>query len=119
MAERSDKRDAEKRARKRLLVRFMAETDREQRTRTAFTGNLSEHGMLLKTQHIHRPGTLLAVEVETPEGTYMLAGRVVWAKRVPPRLAQISSSSMGIYFRSPGPEWAEFCKAWKNTEAEG
>ncbi len=109
MAQESNTRS--KRARKRLVVRFSAEGGEE--TRTAFTANLSEHGILLKTRYIHPPGTLLSLEVQGPETTFAIAGRVVWVKRVPARLSQVTSSSMGIYFKDPGPEWAEFSQLWK------
>jgi hypothetical protein len=82
--------------------------------RTAFTGNLSENGILLKTNHVFPPGTVLQLEVKREEGDLPMVGRVVWVKKVPVRLAQVMTSSMGLYITDPGPEWSDFCKAWKS-----
>lgn len=113
MAHEQDKRTVEKRARKRLMVRFTPETGGA--TRTAFTGNLSANGVLLKTHYVQAPGTILSVEIQSPDTIYHLTGRVVWVKRSPARLAQVTSSSMGIYFKEPSPEWSEFAIQWKAT----
>jgi hypothetical protein len=38
--------------------------------------------------------------------------RVVWAKKVPPQLAHILGSGMGICFIDPAPEWIQFYEQW-------
>ena len=48
------------RHRKRVMVRFGPEAPEK----TAFTANLSVHGLLLQTNHVHAPGTMLQVEVD-------------------------------------------------------
>ena len=97
------------RHRKRVMVRF----GDEKPDRTAFTANLSVNGVLLQTNHIFHPGTILQVEIRPPEGsTFLLAGRVVWGKKVPPRLQSVKSCTMGLYFKDPPPEWTEFCQGW-------
>jgi len=97
------------RYRKRVLVRFGPESAEK----TAFTANLSERGLLLQTNYVYAPGTMLQVEVDPPDHpTFALLGRVVWVKKVPPRLQQVKASTMGLYFKAPGPDWIEFCKIW-------
>jgi len=97
------------RHRKRVLVRFGPLAPEK----TAFTANLSEHGLLLQTNHVHDPGTMLQVEVDYQEQLkFVLLGRVVWVRKVPPRLQQVRSSTMGLYFDEPGQRWVDFCKRW-------
>lgn len=79
----------------------------------AFTANLSEHGLLLQTNHVHPPGTTLQVEVDAHDyPTFTLLGRVVWVKKVPPRLRQVRASTMGISFQEPTKDWVDFCERW-------
>ncbi len=79
----------------------------------AFTANLSKHGLLLQTNHVHPPGTTLQVEVDAHDyPTFTLLGRVVWVKKVPSRLRQVRPSTMGISFREPTKDWVDFCERW-------
>ena len=97
------------RHRKRVKVRFGPEAPEK----IAFTTNLSEHGLLLQTNHLHQPGTMLQVEVDALDyPTFTLLGRVVWVRRVPVRLQQVRPSTMGLYFNEPSQDWVEFCKRW-------
>ncbi len=97
------------RHRKRVKVRFGPEGPEK----IAFTTNLSEHGLLLQTNHLHQPGTMLQVEVDALDyPMFALLGRVVWVKRVPVRLQQVRPSTMGLYFSEPSQDWLEFCKRW-------
>ena len=99
----------DQRHRKRVMVRFGVEVPEK----AAFTTNLSEHGVLLQTNHVHPPGTILQVEIEPPDHSKLaLLGRVVWVKRVPLRLQQVKSSTMGLYFDEPSQDWIDFCKRW-------
>jgi hypothetical protein len=103
----SQPRDA--RHRKRVKVRFGTEGPEK----IAFTTNLSEHGLLLQTNYIHPPGTMLQVEVHALDyPAFTLLGRVVWVKRMPPRLQQVKPSTMGLYFKEPGQDWVDFCEHW-------
>jgi len=43
------------RHRKRVMVRFGPEAPEK----IAFSANLSEYGLLLRTNHVHKPGTML------------------------------------------------------------
>ena len=97
------------RHRKRVMVRFGPDGPEK----AAFTTNLSEHGVLLQTNNVHPPGTMLQVEVEPPDHPKLaLLGRVVWVRRVPPRLQQVKSSTMGLYFNEPSQDWVNFCRTW-------
>ena len=97
------------RHRKRVMVRFGPDGPEK----AAFTTNLSEHGVLLQTNHVFAPGTILQIEVLPPDhAKFELVGRVVWVRRVPPRLQQVKSSTMGLYFSKPSQDWIELCRSW-------
>jgi hypothetical protein len=105
----SQKRDP--RHRKRVMVRFGL----DQWDKTAFTTNLSIHGVLLQTNHTFPPRTILQVQVQPPDGeVFQLSGRVVWVKRVPPRMQSVKPSTMGLFFKEPTPEWVDFCQRWNS-----
>ncbi len=105
----------ENRLHKRLTVRFTVSFGAGAPERTAFTGNVSEHGLLLTTNHVHPAGTVLKLKIETPEHqTFPLVARVVWAKRVPQHLLRIRKSAMGLYIKEPSPGWREFCESWNS-----
>ncbi len=100
---------------KRLTVRFTVSFGVDAPERTAFTGNVSEHGLLLTTNHVYPAGTVLKLKIETPEHqTFPLVGRVVWAKKVPQRLLRIRKSAMGLYIKEPSPSWREFCESFNS-----
>ena len=81
--------------------------------KTAFTTNLSEHGVLLQTRYVFPSGTMLNIEVDSPgHPTFALVGRVVWVRKVAPRLQQVKPSTMGLYFKEPSQDWIEFCERW-------
>jgi uncharacterized protein (TIGR02266 family) len=97
------------RARKRLLVRYGEETPDQK----AFTQNLSEGGMYVKTNDVLPPGTELTLEIQTDEGTFLLQGVIAWVKRVPANLAHLLPAGMGIQLTQPPRAWIEFCERWK------
>ena len=84
--------------------------------RTAFTKNLSESGLCIKTNSVVTPGTTIEVEITAREKTYSLWAKVVWAKRVPPQLAHILDCGMGVRFIEPSSDWIEFCRQWTGGE---
>lgn len=97
-----------KRARRRLRVRYgIATADR-----TAFTKDISDTGLCIHTNMVHRPGTTLQVEIHFPDRTFSHWARVIWAKRVPPQLAHVVDCGMGLTFIEPSPEWIDFFDAW-------
>ena len=97
------------RSHKRLMVRYGMETA----NRTAFTQNLSDGGMYVKTNNVLPPGTELVVEVQTDDGTFILRGVIAWAKRVPANLAHLLHAGMGIQLIDPPRSWVDFCDRWK------
>ncbi len=100
-------REAE-RARKRLMVRY----GQDALTKAAFTQNLSRTGLMVKTNHVFPPGTMLQVLLRFPEKTFTLWARVAWAKKVPPQLAHVLDCGMGMEFVDPPSEWRDFFAGW-------
>lgn len=80
--------------------------------RTAFTKNVSETGMFLQTNSVFKPGTTIQVQAEFPDRTFTMWARVVWAKKVPPQLAHLLGSGMGICFIDPTSEWIQYYREW-------
>lgn len=97
------------RARRRLMVRFGPKGPEK----TAFSGNISETGMFLRTNVVYAPGTTLHVEIAFPDQKINLWGRVAWAKKVPPQLAHVIECGMGIAFLEPPADWYTFFEAWQ------
>lgn len=102
-----NKRDTLRRPR-RLMVRY----GEERADRTAFTKNISEKGLFVQTNGVSRPGTTLMLEIDLPDGTIALWGRVAWAKKVPPQLASVVQCGMGIRIIDPPEEWVEAYRRW-------
>jgi len=103
-----DKRAAA-RAKRRLMVRYGVHA----LEKTAFTKDVSESGVFIKTNSVFRPGSTLQVKIEFPDESFTLWGRVIWAKRVPAQLAHILDCGMGVCFVDPPADWLDFCRAWK------
>lgn len=97
------------RARRRMMVRYGI----QKTERTAFTKDISETGLFIKTNAVFKPGTTIQVAIEFPDQTFTLWARVVWAKKVPGQLAHILDCGMGVCFIDPPADWISFCKAWK------
>jgi hypothetical protein len=95
------------------MVRYGAEKPE----RTGFTTNLSITGLHIKANHVLAPGSLLQIEIKFPQRQFQLTARVMWAKRVPSRLAHRLPSGMGVRFVDPGEEWKEFYRRWDAGEA--
>jgi hypothetical protein len=93
MPEGSEKRQI-RRAKRRVMVRFGTRTP----DKTAFTKNLSETGMFLQTNTVFKPGTTIQVQAEFPD--------------LPPQLAHILGSGMGVCFIDPAPDWLKFYHHW-------
>jgi Tfp pilus assembly protein PilZ len=106
---RKDKRAAA-RAKRRLMVRYGVHA----LEKTAFTRDISESGVFIKTNSVFRPGSTLQVQIDFPDESFTLWGRVIWAKRVPAQLAHILDCGMGVCFIDPPADWLDFCKAWKS-----
>lgn len=98
------------RAPRRLMVKYGPSAP----DKTAFTQNISETGLFLRTNMVHAPGTTLQIEIEFPERKFSLWCRVVWAKKVPPQLAHVLQCGMGICFIDPPSDWYDFFAIWKS-----
>ena len=100
------------RARKRMMVRYGV----DKADKTAFTINLSETGVNLKTNTVYKPGTTVQVELKFTDRTFSMWARVIWAKKVPPQLAHVLECGMGLCFVDPTPEWLEYFEAWSKGQ---
>jgi hypothetical protein len=95
------------RSRKRLMVRYGVGST----TRTAFTQNVSESGLCIKTNQVYGRGSIVEIEIESDKCKAHLRGRVAWAKQVPPQLAHILGCGMGIRCLVADDAWLEFVRA--------
>lgn len=92
----ADKR-LEKRHRKRVKVRYGEESP----AKVAFTEDVSEGGLFIKTALVARPSSTLKLEITTSDNeTISVEGRVQWARKVPPNLLMKTKGGMGIRFSS-------------------
>jgi len=83
----------QKRHRKRLPLKYGTNGS----MRMAFTEDVSDEGIFIRTATIYPPNTELKVELTTPANeSILLEGRVRWAKRVPPNLLRVTKGGMGI-----------------------
>lgn len=82
------------RKRKRLKVRF----GMEQAKRIAFTDDISDKGLFITTAMPEKPGTIVMIEIEIPDGeTIKCQGQVRWARKVPSSLLRVASKGgMGV-----------------------
>lgn len=103
----ADKRHV-KRHKKRVMVRYGL----EKIERGAYTQNLNETGMHLRTNQVYKPGTTIQLSIQFPEQTFDLWARVVWAKKVPPQLAHVVPCGMGLRYLDPPLEFLEFYERW-------
>jgi PilZ domain-containing protein len=92
------------RYRRRVEVHYQAEGHA---ARIGYSGNISTSGMMLRTPRVLAPGTLLSLEVRFPQGTIVLAGRVVWAREGPLTLLSTGRIGMGIKFIDPPDDLEE------------
>ena len=95
----------EKRAQARVLQKFLVRFDDAGEMRMAFTENISEHGLFLKTRYPPPPGEQVRILIRTAHGTRVRRGMVMWSRY---NLAHPSSprvgSGAGIRFQPPPPE---------------
>lgn len=82
------------RKRKRLKVRFGL----DQPKKIAFTDDISSKGIFVTTVAPERPGTILNLLIEIPDGNIIRCqGQVRWARRVPRNLLRVASKGgMGL-----------------------
>lgn len=89
---------AEKRLKKRVRRRIALRFGTVEATRLAFTEDISNDGLFVKTTNIATPGSRLIVTLMIEDDRLVvLEGRVMWAKRVPPQMIRlVKKSGMGV-----------------------
>jgi len=83
-----------KRVRRRLSLRF----GDAKPVRMAFTEDVTNNGLFIKTTNLYRPGTQIAIELILPDETRVnLIGFVRWSKKVPPNMIHlVKKAGMGV-----------------------
>jgi len=83
-----------KRMRRRLSLRFGADAP----VRVAFTEDVTDTGLFIKTTNLYPPGTRVAIELIMPdESKVRIAGSVRWTKKVPPNMIHLAKKAgMGV-----------------------
>jgi hypothetical protein len=89
---------ADKRYAQRFLKRLKLRFGIEKPSWVAFSDEVSLTGMSIRTKHVLQPGSIVVIELYTPENTaVLLRGRVMWGKSVPaPLVPQVKKAGMGI-----------------------
>lgn len=104
---------AEKRKIKRSLKRLKLRYGVNRATSLAFTEDVSETGVFVRTVNVMGPGVIVQVELSMPDNTPVhFEGRVVWSRRVPGSLIHLSKGGMGLMitkFLSGEEKYLEFC----------
>lgn len=82
------------RYRKRLSVRFGVQEPNQ----LAFSEDVSDHGLFIKTGKVFPLGTILQIELLLPDDEHVfLEGMVRWSKKVPPQLiSKVNKAGLGI-----------------------
>lgn len=82
------------RRRKRLKVRFGVEVAK----RIAFTDDISALGLFVTTPMPEKPGTIVLLEIELPDGNIVKCqGQVRWARKVPQSMLRVAAKGgMGL-----------------------
>lgn len=83
------------RLRRRLEVRY---SDGSGPALMGYSGNLSEHGVMIRTTRVFPPGTHLVMELRFPDQTIRLEGKVAWAREGPMSWLATGRIGMGIKF---------------------
>ena len=82
------------RHKKRLSVRFGPDSP----SQLAFSEDVSDHGIFIKTGKIYPLGTILKIEITLPDDDHVFVeGMVRWTKKVPPQLiSKVQKAGLGI-----------------------
>jgi Tfp pilus assembly protein PilZ len=64
----------------------------------AFTEDVTDDGMFIKTTNLYRPGTRIAIELILPDETKVtITGMVIWSKKVPPNMIHlVKKAGLGV-----------------------
>jgi len=89
----ADKRNLN-RFKKRLSVRFGPDAP----SQLAFSEDVSDFGIFIKTPKTYPLGTILKIEITLPDDNYVFfEGMVRWTKKVPPQLiSKVQKAGVGI-----------------------
>lgn len=89
---------ADKRRKLRVLKRIRVMYGTEFPSKIGFTSDISETGLCIKSFIVFKPGEILLLEIEAPNGEIIrLEGRVHWARKVPPNLLRkVKHAGMGV-----------------------
>lgn len=83
-----------KRVRRRLSLRF----GQDKPVRMAFTEDVTDDGIFIKTTNLYRPGTQITIELSLPDETKVtIIGMVKWSKKVPPNMIHlVKKAGLGV-----------------------
>ena len=102
-------------ARNRSLKRIKVVYGLETPDKVAFSKNISATGLRLRTNRVYRPGARIRLKIELPDGPVEAWATVIWAKKVPPVLAQTADCGMGLQLEEAPPEWRAHCAKLKEV----
>jgi Tfp pilus assembly protein PilZ len=71
---------------------------------TAYTGNISRTGIMLRTPRVFGAGSILEMEIRFPEGAITVRGRVKWAREGSVMYLSTGRVGMGLVFVDPPEE---------------
>ena len=102
------------RYKKRLSVRFGT----DEASQLAFSEDVSDHGIFIKTGKVYPLGTILKIELTLPDDdNVFFEGMVRWTKKVPPQLiGKVNKAGLGIKimkFIAGQGAYAEFVAAMR------
>lgn len=82
------------RVRRRLSLRF----GQDKPVRMAFTEDVTDDGIFIKTTNLYKPGTQVTIQLTLPDETHVtLVGIVRWSKKVPPNMIHlVKKAGMGV-----------------------
>jgi hypothetical protein len=83
-----------RRIRRRLSLRFGVDAP----VRMAFTEDVTDHGIFIKTTNLYPPGTRITIELILPgEKRVLLKGMIRWSKKVPPTMIHlVKKAGIGV-----------------------
>lgn len=81
---------------RRIRRRFEIKYGPEKPQFTGYSANVSRTGVMLRALRVFPPGTILHVQVKTPEGCLNLRGKVKWAREGSVQMLATGRVGMGI-----------------------
>ncbi len=106
---------AEKRKITRSLKKLKLKYGISRATSLAFTEDVSETGVFVRTVNVMGPGVIMLVELFMPDNLPVtFEAKVVWSRRVPGSLIHLSKGGMGLLitkFLSGEEKYLDFCRS--------